>query len=83
MKTTKNMSSKAGQVELNITSDPANLAAARKAVEALCRTVGFDDTAIGEIGLCVNEALANVIRHAYGNATDRPIELRRVLTASA
>ncbi|MGN6626737.1 MAG: ATP-binding protein, partial [Tepidisphaeraceae bacterium] len=26
--------------------------------------------------MCVNEALANIIRHAYQSAADRPIELR-------
>src|SRR5262245_5418429 len=62
-------------VRLNITSDPANLAQVRKAVEELAAAHGFDATACGEVALCVNEALANVTRHAYGGATDRPIEL--------
>lgn len=62
-------------VRLNITSDPANLATARKAIEDLACACGFDAGACGEIALCVNEALANVMRHAYGGATDRPIEL--------
>jgi serine/threonine-protein kinase RsbW len=69
------MPPRANTLELKIASDPANLAAARKSVEQLCRTVGFDETAIGEIGLCVNEALANVIRHAYNNAVNKPIEI--------
>jgi anti-sigma regulatory factor (Ser/Thr protein kinase) len=62
-------------LRLRILSDPANLAAARKAVEDLALAHGFDASACGEIALCVNEALANVMRHAYGGATDRPIEL--------
>ena len=37
--------------------------------------MGFDETAVGEIGLVVNEALANVMRHAYGGAKDRPIQI--------
>ena len=61
---------------MKIDSDPANLAMAREAVERLCKSAGFDETAIHEVGLCVNEAHANVIRHAYDNATDRPIEIR-------
>src|SRR6266550_2143544 len=65
-----------GELELNIKSDPANLASVRLAVEAMCRDGGFDTTAVDEIGLCVNEALANVIRHAYKGAIDRPIEIR-------
>src|SRR4051812_49335945 len=61
------------RIQLKITSDPANLAPVREAVEDLCERRGFDEIAVGEIGLCVNEALANVMRHAYDNATDRPI----------
>lgn len=62
-------------IQLKIDSDPANLAVAREAVEQLCKAAGFDENAIHEVGLCVNEAHANVIRHAYDNATDRPIEI--------
>lgn len=54
-------------------SDPAQIAPVRKAVERLAADAHFDDRSIGEIGLCVNEALANVIRHAYGGAHDKPI----------
>src|SRR5262245_33019659 len=62
-------------LRLRFASDPANLSAAREAVEKLALTGGMNATATGEIGLCVNEALANVMRHAYSGATDRPIEL--------
>jgi len=58
---------------LNVSSDPANLAGVREAFETFCGNCGFDSTERGEIVLCVNEALANVTRHAYGGATDRPI----------
>ena len=58
---------------MNITSDPANLAPVRKAVEDLAGASGFDASAVGDIALCVNEALANVMRHAYGGMKDRPI----------
>jgi serine/threonine-protein kinase RsbW len=36
---------------------------------------GMAKKASDEVGLCVNEALANVIRHAYGNADHKPIEI--------
>jgi serine/threonine-protein kinase RsbW len=65
----------ADRLVLNIDSDPANLADARKAVEAFCHRRGMPKAATDCVGLCVNEALANVIRHAYAGATDRPIEL--------
>jgi anti-sigma regulatory factor (Ser/Thr protein kinase) len=63
------------RLRLKITSDPANLAQVRQAVEGLCAAGGFDTTSCDEIGLCVNEALANVIRHAYGCAKDKPMEV--------
>jgi serine/threonine-protein kinase RsbW len=61
--------------QLKVTSDPANLAAVRKQVEALAASIGFAEKAVSEIGLCVNEAMANIIRHAYAGRTDRPIHL--------
>jgi anti-sigma regulatory factor (Ser/Thr protein kinase) len=62
-------------MRLKITSDPANLAAVRTSVESMAIENGFDKKACDEIGLCVNEAMANITRHAYGNAHDRPIDL--------
>src|SRR3954469_3605038 len=62
-------------LRLKITSDPATLATTRRAIEMFAAQCGFDETARGEIGLVINEALANVIRHAYQGATDQPIEL--------
>lgn len=44
-------------------------------MEELCRRAEVPQKAVEDVGLCVNEALANVIRHAYGGATDRPIEI--------
>jgi len=58
---------------MTIKSEPAAIAPVRRAVEALGTSLGLDDRAVGDVGLCVNEALANVIRHAYGGAKDRPI----------
>ena len=63
------------ELQLQITSDPANLAPVRRAVEDFCAACGFREEARGEIVLCVNEALANVTRHAYGGAADRPVHL--------
>ena len=62
-------------IQLKINSDPANLAPVRTDVETLARAGGFDEKTVGEIGLVLNEALANVIRHAYKNREDQPIEI--------
>ena len=71
--------SPARRIELKVDSHPANLAPVRKAIETFASDSGFDEKSVAEIGLVVNEAMANVIRHAYGNRTDRPIQV----TASA
>jgi anti-sigma regulatory factor (Ser/Thr protein kinase) len=63
-------------VDLRFLSNTANLSRARKAVEKFCETTALDQAARDEIGLVVNEALANVMRHAYGSASDRPIEMK-------
>jgi anti-sigma regulatory factor (Ser/Thr protein kinase) len=60
-------------LEMTITSDPANLAPTRKAIEAFCLAHGLDQKAADEVGLCFNEAMANVTRHAYAGATDQPV----------
>jgi serine/threonine-protein kinase RsbW len=64
------------RLDLRVQSDPANLAAVRKAVEALAAENGFDADAVSQVGLCVNEAMANIIRHAYEGRTDRPMHLK-------
>jgi anti-sigma regulatory factor (Ser/Thr protein kinase) len=69
------MSQAPAQLRLQITSDPTNLAPVRQEVEAFCTACGFDELARGEIVLCVNEAMANITRHAYKSAKDKPIEI--------
>jgi len=61
------------RIELKITSDPANLRDVRKKVESFAQSVGMPAQRSDDIGLALNEALANVIRHGYDNAKDRPI----------
>ncbi len=60
--------------EVTILSDPANVSSVRKSIEQFCAAAGFDQPAQHEVGLVVNEALANVIRHAYGGAKDKPVQ---------
>lgn len=63
------------RVELAFESDPALVAPARRCAEAFARRCGCDEGVCAEVGLVVNEALANVIRHAYGGRTDGPVRL--------
>ena len=47
----------------------------RRGVEGFCADVGFDSTAAGEIGLVINEAMANVLRHAYAGKPDGRMDI--------
>src|SRR5579862_344603 len=76
-----------GRLTLKITSDTGQVAPTRRMIENFASQAGFDEVAVHQIGLVVNEALANVIRHAYAGAKDRPIvvtaECRRVPGAAS
>src|SRR3954471_6657412 len=62
-------------LHLEVPSDPAALAGVRRAVEAFVARAGVDGKAVADVGLCVNEAMANVIRHAYRGTASRPIRV--------
>ena len=63
------------RLELQVSSHPADLAPVRKAVEGFAGLHGFDEKSTAEIGLVVNEAIANIIRHAYRGKPDRPVHV--------
>ena len=63
------------EIELRLTSDPMYLCGARELVGCIARRIGFDDMDCSKIALAVDEALANIIRHGYDRAFDKPIWL--------
>ena len=63
------------QVELKICANPAYLPAVRAIVRKVNQVVGLQDED-DLITLAVEEALANVIRHSYGGACDKPIVVK-------
>ena len=63
------------RLEQHLTSDAIRIAPARRALEAWAAANGFDAQCAQDLGLCFNEALANIIRHAYGNQSDKPIHV--------
>ena len=56
-----------------IESHPANLRLVRKELEDFAMSAGMTEARAGDLGLVLNEALANVMRHGYEGAVDRPI----------
>ena len=56
-------------------SDPRYLPVVRGVIGPLAAAIGWDETECGAITLAVDEALANIIRHAYHSRADGLIEL--------
>jgi serine/threonine-protein kinase RsbW len=67
-------------LRLELTSNPEILSVVRSAVTSLAMNEGLPDADSRALTRAVDEALANVIRHAYANRPGQPIELlcRRV-----
>jgi anti-sigma regulatory factor (Ser/Thr protein kinase) len=63
------------QVRFTMPSDPRYLPVVRGTVGSLAAAIGWDECDCRAITLAVDEALANVIRHAYHNCPDGPIQL--------
>jgi len=61
------------RMELKMLSEPAALRPVRLAFEEFGRDVGLDGETTDKIALVLNEAMANVMRHGYGGAVDKPI----------
>ncbi len=60
---------------LNIPSSPAVLAVVRAAVGKFCELLGFDCPTVSGIVLSVDEAMTNIIRHAYKGDENQCIEM--------
>lgn len=61
--------------QMRLASDPRLLPVVRSTVSELAAALGFDDAQCRSITLAVDEALSNVIRHAYRNECNHEIEL--------
>lgn len=66
---------KADTVHLRIHSQTEKLNLVREFIGEAAREHGFDEEAVGKIMLAVDEACTNIIKHAYGYAPDRTIDL--------
>lgn len=62
-------------LKLEALSDPAILSAIRGAVEQFAEAAGFAEEDCRAITVAVDEAVTNIIRHAYQNRHDQPMTL--------
>ncbi len=62
-------------LKLELQSNPELLCAVRGAMEKLTERMGFLEPECRSVTRAVDEAMTNIIRHAYGNQPDQPIEL--------
>lgn len=62
-------------LKLEVSSDPRLLCVVRGAVENFTEICGFSPPDCRAVTRAVDEAVANVIRHAYGNQPDQWIEI--------
>jgi anti-sigma regulatory factor (Ser/Thr protein kinase) len=62
-------------VRFAMVSDVRYLPVVRGAVGALTAAIGWDEAECRAIVLALDEAIANIIRHAYRGRADGPIEL--------
>lgn len=63
-------------VHLAVESSAEQLPAVRSAVERMCQAIGFGEPQVGNIVLSTDEALTNIIRHAYRGQPGQPIEIQ-------
>jgi serine/threonine-protein kinase RsbW len=63
-------------LRLQLRSNPQVLCGVRGAVSPLASAIGFGEEDCRAITLALDEAITNVIRHAYGGKLDRKIEIR-------
>lgn len=54
-------------LELTLPAVPAKVRDAREAVASLMVELGADEDTVDDVRLCVSEAVANVVRHAYAD----------------
>jgi anti-sigma regulatory factor (Ser/Thr protein kinase) len=69
---------------MELRSNPEMLCVVRNALGQLTQQLGFPEPECRAVVLAVDEALTNIIRHAYQGKTDQPIEasFRRIQAAN-
>ncbi len=72
----ENKSSHFDSIEISIPAKPEFLKIIRAAVSAICEINNFGKDDLNNVILAVDESCSNIIRHAYGGATSKPIQVK-------
>ena len=72
----KNDNSHFDTIEISIPAKPEFLKIVRAALSAICEIRDFAKDDLNNIILAVDESCSNIIRHAYGGATKKPIQVK-------
>ena len=67
-------------IRLKIPSDPKYVSSVRALIGDLAQKNGFDKTKNNDLQLAINEALANIIEHAYGGQRNKVIFIYFIVT---
>jgi anti-sigma regulatory factor (Ser/Thr protein kinase) len=70
-------------VSLDIAADPRHLCLVRSMVRSFAHLAGFGGRQLDRIALAVDEACANVIRHAYGGRSDGEMTVTCLIAEAA
>jgi serine/threonine-protein kinase RsbW len=70
-------------ISKTVQSRTDNLSEVREFVASQARTHGFSEEEVANIVLAVDEACTNIIKHAYQNANDMPIDVSIASKGSA
>jgi serine/threonine-protein kinase RsbW len=62
-----------GGITLTLPADTRWLAVVRRVIEAWAQLAGLPERSVYEVVLAVHEACANVVEHAYGGSSDKPL----------
>ncbi len=72
----KGTSSHFDTIDISIPAKPEFLKIIRAAVNSICEVRGVSKEDLNNVILAVDESCSNIIKHAYGGPTDRPIQAK-------
>ena len=73
---TEKSNSDIDSIDISIPAKPEFLKIIRAAVSSICEVRGFCREDLSNVILAVDESCSNIIKHAYGGPTEKPIQVK-------